>query len=151
MDERAGTGEAPRTMRFDELSEGMSATYIRTVTEDDVATFAAVSGDDNPVHLDDEFAARSPFGGRIAHGMLTASYISTVIGTRLPGAGTVYLSQSLRFTAPVRIGDRVETRVTITGLKADKNRVELETVCRVGSRVVLSGEALVMVPAPAGN
>src|SRR5215510_13403595 len=107
-------GDELRGKYADELSEGMSAIFTKTVTEADIVLFAGISGDTNPVHLDEEFAKGTMFKGRIAHGMLTVAFISAVLGTRLPGPGSVYLGQSLKFTAPVRIGDTVRARATIT-------------------------------------
>lgn len=132
--------------RFEDLAVGMSAAIGRTVTDADILMFAGVSGDTNPVHLDAEFGRTSMFQGRIAHGMLSASYVSTVFGTKLPGPGCIYLSQSLRFKAPVRIGDTVVARVTVKELKPVKRRVVFETVCKVGDTVVLDGEAEILVP-----
>lgn len=137
----------PRGYTIEEIEEGMSATYSRTVSDEDIRSFADISGDNNPVHLDEEFAASTRFGGRIAHGMLSAAFISTVVGTRLPGFGSIYLSQNLKFTAPVRIGDTVETTATVLEVNREKRRVKMETVCRVGEETVLKGEALMMVPA----
>ncbi|HHK74757.1 MAG TPA: MaoC family dehydratase [Rhizobiales bacterium] len=132
--------------RFEELQIGMSASYTRCVTESDIADYARISGDTNPLHLDERFAARSIFGSRIAHGLLTASFISAVIGTRLPGDTAVYLSQSLRFLAPVRIGDEVTAKASVTALDAPKRRATLETICTVADKPVLSGEALILIP-----
>ena len=131
---------------FEDLALGMSAKFVKTIEERDVVLFAEISGDTNPIHLDEDFAARSPFGGRIAHGMLTAGLISTVIGTLLPGPGVIYLGQNLRFKAPVRLGDKVEAEVTVTELDAAKNRASFATRCSVGDTVVLDGDALIMVP-----
>lgn len=131
---------------FDELSVGQSAETHHVVGAADIEAFASVSGDVNPVHLDDAYAKTTPFGGRIAHGMLGASYISAVIGNRLPGPGAIYLSQSLRFRRPVRIGDPLTARVTIKALDAAKGHATLETVCQVNGRTVIEGEALIMVP-----
>jgi 3-hydroxybutyryl-CoA dehydratase len=130
---------------FEELSVGMQASYRHTLGEADIAAFAELTGDHNPLHLDEEFARQTRFKGRIAHGMLSASFISTVIA-QLPGPGTIYLSQSLNFRAPVRIGDTVEAQATIVEIDAAKKRVRLATVCRVGTTVVIDGEALVIVP-----
>ena len=124
----------------------MSAIYARTVTEADIIAFAGVSGDDNPVHLNEDYATSTMFKGRIAHGMLSVGYISAVIGTRLPGPGCIYLSQSLRFRAPVSIGDTVTARVTVTAMDCERNRVTLSTVCTVGDKIVIDGEAEVMPP-----
>ena len=131
---------------FEELAVGMMALHGKTVTDADIVLFSGVSGDTNPLHLNHDFARRTMFGGPIVHGMLTASLISTVIGTRLPGPGCVYMSQSLFFRAPVRVGETVEVRATIVELVPEKRRVRLETVCVVDEKVVLDGEALVMVP-----
>ncbi len=131
---------------LEDLSVGMSSTYERTVSEADIALFAEVSGDKNPLHLDAEFAKTTRFKERIAHVMLSAGYISAVLGMQLPGPGAIYMSQSLRFMAPVKIGDTVTARAEITGIRADKNRVTLSTTCSVGDTVVIEGEALVMVP-----
>ena len=103
--------------------------------------FAEVSGDDNPVHLDEEFPSKTLFKGRIAHGMLGAGFISTVVGTRLPGYGSIYVSQSLRFRAPVRIGDTVVTTATVKSIDKERKRVTMETVCAIGDKIVIDGEA----------
>lgn len=133
--------------RFEDLELGMSASVSRTVSEADILMFAGVSGDTNPVHLDQEFAASTMFGGRIAHGMLSAGLISAVFGTRLPGPGSIYLSQTLKFKAPVKIGDTVVARVTVKELKTEKRRAVFSTVCTVGGNVVLDGEAELLIPA----
>jgi 3-hydroxybutyryl-CoA dehydratase len=132
---------------LEDLKVGMSASYAKTVTEADVVLFAGVSGDTNPVHLNEEFAKETMFQGRIAHGMLSASFISTVLGTKLPGPGCIYLSQNLKFRAPVRSGDTVSATATITDIVPDKKRVVMQTVCSVRNQVVIEGEAVVMVPA----
>jgi 3-hydroxybutyryl-CoA dehydratase len=131
---------------IEELEEGMTAAFGKTVTDADILMFAGVSGDTNPVHLNEEFAQGTAFQGRIAHGMLTASLISTVLGTKLPGPGCVYLSQSLKFLAPVRAGDTVRAEVTLRSLDKERRRCVFETLCKVGGKNVLEGEALVMVP-----
>jgi 3-hydroxybutyryl-CoA dehydratase len=133
--------------QFEELELGMSASVSRTVSEADILMFAGVSGDTNPVHLDQEFAASTMFGGRIAHGMLSAGLISAVFGTRLPGPGCIYLSQTLKFKAPVKVGDTVVARATVKELKTEKRRAVFSTVCTVGDVVVLEGEAELLVPA----
>jgi len=133
----------------EDLSVGMSACYGKTVTDADIVLFAGVSGDNNAVHTNQEFAATTIFGGRIAHGMLSASLISAAVGTRLPGAGAVYLGQTLHFRAPVRPGDTVNTTVTVKSVDLNRARVVLETVCRVGTTVVVDGEANVMVTSSA--
>lgn len=131
---------------FEDLGVGMTSTYTRTVGLADIAAFAEVSGDTNPVHLDEEYARQSMFGERIAHGMLGASFISKVLGTQLPGLGCIYLAQNLRFKAPVKIGDQVDAEVEVTELDAEKKKVTLRTVCRVGDKVVIDGDAVVLVP-----
>jgi 3-hydroxybutyryl-CoA dehydratase len=135
---------------FEDIQIGMEATYTRLVEESDVMAFARISGDMNPVHLDEAYAAATPFKGRIAHGLLTASYISTVFGTKLPGPGCIYVSQSLKFRAPVRPGDEVTARVLVTGLAPEKKRVMFSCSCKVKDTVVLEGEAALMVPSRAG-
>ena len=131
---------------IEDLTIGMSAFFGKTVTDADLVLFSGVSGDTNPLHLNREFAKGTRFGGPIVHGMLTASFISTVIGTRLPGPGCIYLTQSLRFRAPVRVGDTVEVRATVKEINVEKRRVTIETVCSVGETVVLDGEAHILVP-----
>lgn len=137
---------ATRTLYFEDLSIGMTETYAKEVKSSDVVGFAEISGDRNPIHLSEHFAAKTPFGGRIAHGLYTASLISAVIGTRLPGPGAVYLSQTLSFKAPVRIGDTVEASVEVAELVEKGSRVKLVCRCMVGIILVLEGEALVKVP-----
>jgi len=131
---------------FEELAVGQSASMGRTITEADIVMFAAVTGDTNPVHLNAEYAAGTMFKQRIAHGMLSAGLISAVLGTQLPGPGTVYLGQTLKFRAPVKIGDTVTATVTVSALDAEKKRATLSTVCTVGGKPVIEGEASVMVP-----
>ncbi len=131
---------------IEDLAVGMTAVFGKTVTEADLIMFAGVSGDTNPLHLDEEFAKRTRFGGRIVHGMLTASLISTLIGTKLPGPGCIYLKQDLKFKAPVRVGETVETRATVLEIQTERRRVKLRTVCSVGDTVVLEGEAEILVP-----
>ena len=132
---------------FEDLAPGMSEVFSKTITEADLLMFAGVSGDTNPIHLDEDFASRTMFESRIAHGMLTASLVSTVLGTRLPGPGAVYISQSVRFLAPVRIGDTVIARAAVAELLVERRRVRMATLCMVGERKVLDGEAILMVPA----
>ena len=135
------------TYYIEDLQPGMSATIGKTITDADIVLFAGVSTDTNAVHLDEEFGKTTPFGGRIAHGMLSAGFISAVLANQLPGPGTIYLSQTLRFKAPVRAGDTVRATVTVKEVFVEKNRVTLETVCTVGGRVVIEGEAVMMPPA----
>jgi 3-hydroxybutyryl-CoA dehydratase len=136
-----------QSLYFEDLSIGMRETYSKHVKSSDVVGFAEISGDRNPIHLSEHFAAKTPFGGRIAHGLYTASLISAVIGTRLPGPGAIYISQTLRFLAPVRIGDTVEASVEIVELSEKGNRAKLACQCKVGETVVLEGEAMVKIPA----
>lgn len=130
---------------LEDLEEGMSATFSKTVTEADIVLYAGVSGDTNPVHIDEEFASATPFKGRIAHGMLTASLLSTVLGTRLPGPGCVYCSQNLQFLKPVRAGQTVTAEVTVKSVDYERGRVTLRTICKVADKNVLDGEAVLMV------
>lgn len=129
---------------FEDLEVGMSAVFAKTITEADIVLFAGASGDNNAMHINEAFAQTTPFKGRIAHGMLTASVLSAAIAGRLPGPGTVYLSQNLRFKAPVRPGETVHATITIKELFPEKRRVALTTVCTVGDKVVIDGDALVM-------
>ncbi|HAA93491.1 MAG TPA: (R)-hydratase [Rhodospirillaceae bacterium] len=131
---------------IEDLTVGMSASYAKTITEADIVIFAGISGDNNPLHLNEEFASESIFKGRIAHGMLTAVFISTVLGTKLPGPGCVYLTQDVKFKAPVRPGDTVNTTVTITDVIRDKKRVIAQSVCKVGDKVVVEGNSMLLVP-----
>ena len=131
---------------LEDLKPGMSAMFGKTVTEADIAAFAGVSGDTNPLHLHDGFARTTRFGQRIAHGMLGSSFISAVIGTKLPGPGAVYISQSLNFLAPVLIGETITAVATITAIDDKRRRVTLKTQCLNGAKVVIDGEATVLVP-----
>ena len=131
---------------LDDLSLGMTAIYAKTMTDADIVMFAGISGDTNPIHLNEEFSGGTVFESRIAHGMLTASLISTVIGTKLSGPGCIYLSQTLNFKAPVKASDTVTARVTIREIMVEKKRVIMDTICSVGDSVVLDGEAVIMVP-----
>ena len=129
---------------IEDLMVGMRATFSKTITEADIVLFAGVSGDNNALHVNEEFAATTRFGGRIAHGFLTASVISAAVANHLPGPGTIYLSQLLNFRAPVRIGETVHASVSVRSVDLTRRRVTLETVCMVGQTVVIDGEALVM-------
>ena len=131
---------------FEDLEEGMSATFGKTITDADICIFAGVSGDTNPVHLNDEFAAQTIFKTRIAHGMFGAALISAVLGTKLPGPGCIYVNQTLKFKAPVRVGDTLVAKATVKAKVADKGFVTMETVCTVGGKTVIDGEATLMVP-----
>ena len=132
---------------FEDLQPGMEATYSRTVTEQDIVGFAEITGDKNPVHLDPDYAARTMFKERIAHGMLTAGYISAVFGMELPGPGAIYVSQTLNFRGPVKIGDTVIAKVRVAELIPAKRRARFDCVCTVAGKPVLEGEAILMVPA----
>jgi 3-hydroxybutyryl-CoA dehydratase len=134
---------------IEDLSVGMEASHAKTVSEGDINSFAEVTGDFNPVHMDEGYAASTFFKSRIAHGMLSASFISTVLGTKLPGHGCIYLSQTLRFTGPVRIGDTVTALARVVSLDVAKHRARLACFCEVGGKVVLEGEATVFVPSRA--
>ncbi|MEO1222870.1 MAG: MaoC family dehydratase [Pseudomonadota bacterium] len=131
---------------IEDLSVGMSASFQKTVTEADIVLFAGVSGDTNPVHINEEYARKTFFKGRIAHGMLGAAYISTVLGTRMPGPGAVYVSQNLRFRAPIRAGDTVTARVTVADIVLEKRRALMNTMVTVGETVVIEGDATVSLP-----
>lgn len=134
-------------LAFEEIELGMCASLENTVTESDIHSFANITGDHNPVHLDATYAAKTPFKGRISHGMLTASYISAVFGMRLPGPGAIYVTQTLNFRRPVWIDDRITTTVTVAELLPQKRRVRFECVCtNAEGKVVLEGEAMMMVP-----
>ena len=135
-----------QTLYFEDLSLGMTETYAKTVKSSDVIGFAEITGDRNPIHLSEHFAAKTPFKGRIAHGLYTAGLISAVIGTRLPGPGAIYISQTLRFLAPVKIGDTVDATVEVVDLSEQRQRATLSCQCKVGTMVVLEGEAIVKVP-----
>ena len=129
---------------FEDLEIGLSASLGKTITEADILLFAAVSLDTNPVHLDADAASKSVFKERVAHGMLSAGLISAVLGTRLPGPGTIYMGQTLRFRAPVRIGDTVTATAEVAALDAEKKRATLKTTCTVAGKVVIEGEATVL-------
>jgi 3-hydroxybutyryl-CoA dehydratase len=135
-----------RVLYFEDLAVDLTESFSKTVSSSDVVGFAEVTGDRNPIHLSEHFAARTMFGTRIAHGLYTASLISALLGTRLPGPGAVYISQTLNFRAPVKIGDTVIVTVTVAELLPEKSRARLSCTCRVGEEIVLDGEALVKVP-----
>lgn len=134
---------------IEDIRVGMRDSFAKTVTEADIVLFAGVTGDTNPVHIDAEAAATTMFKQRIAHGMLSAGFVSAVLGTRLPGPGCIYLSQSLKFLAPVMIGDTVKAVCEVTAVVAEKKRVTLKTSCYVRDKLVLDGEAVMMVGARA--
>ncbi|WGH77623.1 MaoC family dehydratase [Jannaschia ovalis] len=134
------------TICIEDIEIGMTRSLSKTITDTDIQLFAEISTDHNPVHLDEAYAQDTIFAGRIAHGMLTAGLLSAVIGEQLPGHGTVYLGQTLKFLAPVRPGDRVEASVTVTAMDIGKRRVTMDTVCLVDGKPVLKGEATVLAP-----
>ncbi|NNU79522.1 MaoC family dehydratase [Halovulum dunhuangense] len=134
------------TICIEDLEIGMTRSISRTFGDREIELFADLSCDRNPVHLDEEYAQETVFQGRVAHGMLTASLLSAVIGEQLPGHGTVYLGQSLKFLAPVRPGDRVTATVSVREIDYPRRRVTLDCLCAVGDTLVLKGEALVLAP-----
>jgi 3-hydroxybutyryl-CoA dehydratase len=131
---------------FEDLEVGMESSYVRRVRESDIIACAELTGDNNPLHLDADYASRTIFKERIAHGMLTAGYLSTIFGTRLPGPGCIYVSQSLSFRGPVRIDDEVTAKVVLSELIAAKRRAIFACDCSVNGKTVLQGEAVLMVP-----
>jgi 3-hydroxybutyryl-CoA dehydratase len=135
-----------QTLYFEDLSLGMRETIRKTVENEDVIGFAELSGDHNPIHLSEHFARKTRFGGRIVHGLYTASLISAVLGMRLPGPGAVYISQTLNFLGAVKIGDVVDVAVEVVELTEKGRRVRLKCECRVGDKLVLEGEGVLAVP-----
>jgi 3-hydroxybutyryl-CoA dehydratase len=136
----------PKSVYFEDLSVGQEASTSHTVTADVIRAFADVTGDRNPVHIDADYAATTIFKERIAHGMLSAGFISAVFGMQLPGPGAIYVSQTLNFKAPVKIGDVVVTTVKVAELVPEKKRARFDCVCAVGGKPVVQGEAVLMVP-----
>ncbi len=130
---------------LEDLEPGMYGSYTRTVTEADLVLFAGLSGDNNPVHINEEFASSTFAKGRIAHGMFLGGLISCVLGTRMPGPGAIYLGQDIRFRAPVRVGDTVRAVATVREIDPERRRVTLETTCHVRKREVVTGEAEVLI------
>jgi 3-hydroxybutyryl-CoA dehydratase len=141
---RVITNAASRTI--DNLKVGMTESYEQTITDADIKTFAGLSGDNNPVHVSEEYAEKSRFKKRIAHGLLSASFFSALFGTRLPGYGCVYVSQSLNFRRPVYLGDTVKATIEITRIDKEKSKVFFKTYCTVKSRTVINGEAEIYIP-----
>ncbi|MCW7753722.1 MaoC family dehydratase [Desulfobotulus sp. H1] len=134
-------------LSIDQISMGDSATFAKTISESDVYQFAGITGDLNPAHINEEYAKGTVFKSRIAHGMLSAGLISAVLGNRLPGPGTIYLKQELKFLAPVRIGDTITAKVEVTGILMEKNRVTLRTTCtNQDGTLVVDGEAFMSPP-----
>jgi 3-hydroxybutyryl-CoA dehydratase len=143
---------ARRVYYFEDLELGMEASRAKAVTAADILAFAEITGDWNPVHLDADFAAKTVFREPIAHGMLTAGYISAVFGSALPGPGAIYVSQTLNFRAPVKVGDQVVASVRVMELYPAKRRVRFDCLCVVDGKAVLEGEAVLLVPGrPAAN
>lgn len=142
-----GSGEIRRgTICIEDIEVGMARRLRKVIDDSDIELFGRVTTDRNPVHFDDDYAQDTIFGGRIAHGMLTAGLISAIIGEQLPGHGSIYMKQSLTFLAPVRPGDLVEAEVKVADIDYGRRRVTLECKCAVGDTVVLKGEALVLAP-----
>ena len=131
---------------LEEIEIGMEVSYTQTITDTDVKAFSGISGDKNPVHMDDEYAKNSRYKKRIAHGMLSASFFSALFGTKIPGEGCVYVAQSLRFKRPVYLDDTVVASVTVTNVELKKKRVFFQTVCKVNNKIVIDGEAELYVP-----
>jgi 3-hydroxybutyryl-CoA dehydratase len=142
----AQSGSAAGFTMFEDMAVGMHATFAKTITDADLVLFVGVSGDTNPVHLDEDYAAGTQFKGRVAHGALTASFISTVLGTKLPGPGSIYVAQTLKFRAPVHVGDTVTARCEVTAVQPERKFVIFKTQCFVRDIVVIDGEATLKVP-----
>jgi len=138
--------EALEGYHIEDLAVGMTAVFAKTITEADIVMFAGTSGDMNPIHVNDEYARETRFKGRIAHGFLTGSLLSTCLGTKLPGPGCIYVKQDMNFRAPVRPGDTVQARATIVDINPESRRITLETVATVGDKVVIDGHAVMIVP-----
>lgn len=132
--------------KLEEIKIGMSESYSQTITDADVKDFSGISGDKNPVHMNEEYAKASRFGKRIAHGMLSSGFFSALFGTKLPGQGCVYVAQSLKFRKPVYIGDTVTATVEVTSIDIDKRRVFFDTYCKVGKSKVITGVAEIYIP-----
>jgi 3-hydroxybutyryl-CoA dehydratase len=133
---------------LEEIKIGMEASYSQTITDADVKAYSGFSGDKNPVHMDDDYASYSKFGRRIAHGMISSSFFSALFGTRLPGHGCVYVSQSLKFKKPVYLDETVTASVTVSSIDLERRRVFFKTVCKVNNKIVIDGEAELFVPLP---
>ncbi len=132
--------------KIEQIELGMNATYSQTITDADIKTFAGFSGDNNPVHMNDEYAENSRFKKRIAHGLMSASFFSALFGSRIPGPGCVYVSQTLNFKRPVYIYDTVYATVTVTSVDLQKNRVFFDTICKVKNKIVIDGKAEIYIP-----
>lgn len=131
---------------IEEIAVGMVASYSQTVTDADIKNFSGLSGDRNPVHIDEKYASTSRYGKRIAHGLMTASYFSALFGTKIPGEGCVYVAQSLKFKRPIYIGDTVVASVEVMDVNLSKRRVFFKTICKVGGKIATTGEAEIYVP-----
>ena len=138
------------TLPIEEIKVGMEVSYSQTVTDADVKAFAGISGDNNPVHMSEEYAEKSRFKKRIAHGLMSASYFSALFGTKLPGEGCVYVSQLLQFKKPVYLGDTVTATVIVKDIDLNKRRVYFRTICKVKNKIVIDGEAELYVPVERG-
>lgn len=149
IDMTADAQTSLRALTINEIEPGLSRTRVREVTRDHIEAFGALSGDRNPVHFDDAFAADTVFKGVVAHGMLSATYFSGIIGEELPGPGAIYLGQTLKFRGPVRPGDTVRTTCTVRDVNYEKRRVTIACEAFVGDKIVLEGEALILAPAAA--
>ena len=132
--------------KLQDISVGMSASYSQTITDADIKGFAGISGDRNPVHMDEQYAESSRFKKRIAHGMISSSFFSALFGTKLPGEGCVYVSQSLKYRKPVYIGDTVVATIEVKDINIEKRRVYFDTYCKIGSSKVITGEAEIYIP-----
>ncbi|CAI8753700.1 MaoC family dehydratase [Pseudomonas soli] len=131
---------------IEKITVGMSASYSQTITDADIKSYAGLSGDHNPVHVNAEYAAESRFGKRIAHGLMSAGFFSAIFGTKIPGAGCVYVSQNLNFLRPVYIDDTVVAEVVVTQVDIEKKRVFFETTCKVKNKKVITGNAEIYIP-----
>ena len=133
-------------MNIEEIEVGMEESYSQTITDADIKTFAGISGDRNPIHMDDTYVKKSRFKKRIAHGMISSSFFSALFGTKLPGAGCLYISQSLNFKKAVYIGDTVTAIIIVKKVDIKKKRVSFDTICKVGHKTVIDGEAELYIP-----
>lgn len=131
---------------INEIKIGASASYSQTITDADIKTFAGISGDNNPIHMDDNYASNSRYKKRIAHGLLSASFFSALFGTKIPGYGCVYVSQNLNFKRPVYLGDTVVAKITVISIDHEKKRVKFKTICLVRNKIVIEGVAEIFVP-----
>lgn len=134
------------SLSIEEIQIGMSATYSQTITDSDIKNFAGMSGDNNPVHMSDEYAESSRFKKRIAHGLMSASFFSSLFGTKIPGPGCVYVSQTLNFLRPVYLNDTVNASILVTSINLEKKRVFFDTICKVKNKKVISGKAEIYIP-----